>query len=515
MKSENTDRVRRVIAIEEHAWPPKLREALLHSGDDETVASWSDEATTNRRLLDIGEERLARMDEMGVDFQVLSITAPGVQQLPASLAVALARDANDYLANVVQRQPDRFAAFATLPTPDPTAAADELRRCVDELGFVGAMVFPRTGLDIIDHKRFRTIFLAAAELDVPVYIHPGVPPRAVRDASYSGFSPMTDLMLATDGWGWHAEAGLAALRVILAGTFDRHPNLQLILGHMGEMLVSFADRADALTKTTHLQRSVLDCITGNIYATPGGVFSHPGISHQATGMWSRISARTRTSSTASRMVWRMEFLPVTMRTALSATRLRVARLRGPWPRRTSDASSPMVTSRTQCRLFSCDLRVVGVHTPACPQGSMMECPVREPCPPKCCYPDMRRSNPTCEASGTTATIWKHRSGGGPAEDGRLNASERPCLRSVTCNRPKVLSGRSQNGTRVGSSIGNLDDGDNTTRRTTGRSRPIRISTLDNRVSPTRPVAARRRYPDRKEGHGGGGKGTAEQAKAVL
>lgn len=274
MKSENTDRVRRVIAIEEHAWTPKLREALLHSGDDETVARWSDEATTNRRLLDIGEERLARMDEMGVDFQVLSITAPGVQQLPASLAVALARDANDYLANAVQRQPDRFAAFATLPTPDPTAAADELRRCVGELGFVGAMAFPRTGLDIIDHKRFRTIFLAAAELDVPVYIHPGVPPRAVRDASYSGFSPMTDLMLATGGWGWHAEAGLAALRVILAGTFDRHPNLQLILGHMGEMLVSFADRADALTKTTHLQRSVLDCITGNIYATPGGVFSH-------------------------------------------------------------------------------------------------------------------------------------------------------------------------------------------------------------------------------------------------
>ena len=78
----------------------------------------------------------------------------------------------------------------------------------------------------------------------------------------------------------------------------------------------------------------------------------PGISHQAAGMWSRMSARTRTSSTASRMVWRMEFLPVTMRMALSATRLSVARLRGPWPRRTSDASSPMVTSRTQCRLFS-------------------------------------------------------------------------------------------------------------------------------------------------------------------
>jgi len=157
----------------------------------------------------------------------------------------------------------------------------------------------------------------------------------------------------------------------------------------------------------------------------------------------------------------------------------------------------------------------GSHRPASPLGSMMECPVREPCPPKCCYPDMRRSNPTCEAPGTTALIWEHQPGSGPAEDGRLNASERLWLRFVIQNRPKVLTGRRQNGTRVGSSIGTLDDGGNTTRRTIGRSRPIRISTLDNRVSPTRPAAARRRYPDRKEGHGGGGRGTAEQAKAAL
>jgi len=174
-----------------------------------------------------------------------------------------------------------------------------------------------------------------------------------------------------------------------------------------------------------------------------------------------------------------------------------------------------VTTPPMLDWFRATWGLSGFTPPASPQGSMMEYPVREPCPPKCCYPDMQRSNPTCEAPGTTATIWKHRSGGGPAEDGRLNASERPWLRSVIENRPKVLTGRSQNGARVGSSSGTLDDGGNTTRRTIGRSRPIRISILDNRVSPTRPVAARRRYPDRKEGHGGGGRGTAEQAKAVL
>lgn len=266
--------VARVIAIEEHAWDPELREVLLKFGGDDTLTLFSAEEVTNRRLLDVGDERIARMDDAGVDFQVLSVTAPGVQQLPADMAVPLARGSNNYLAEAVRRRPDRFAAFATLPTPDPLAAADELRRCVTDLGFVGAMLFPRTGALYLDHESYRPIFAVASELEVPLYIHPGIPLEAVSHALYSGFSPITNLMLATGGWGWHAEAGLAALRLIVAGTFDRHPNLQMILGHMGEMLISFADRADAMTKTTQLDRSIMECITGNVYATPGGVFSH-------------------------------------------------------------------------------------------------------------------------------------------------------------------------------------------------------------------------------------------------
>jgi predicted TIM-barrel fold metal-dependent hydrolase len=272
--AEHRDRVERVVAIEEHVWTPALREALLELGGDETITTWSNEESCNKRLLDVGDERLARMDAMGVDFQVLSITAPGVQQLPSQIAVSLASEANDFLAGAVQRHPDKFAAFATLPAQAPEAAAEELRRCVSGMGFVGAMLFPRAGSLYLDHVSFRPIFEVAAELKVPLYIHPGVPLDAVREACYSGFSAATNLMLATGGWGWHAEAGLAALRLILAGTFERHPDLQIILGHMGEMLIPFADRADALTKTTDFERSVLDCITGNFYATPGGVFSH-------------------------------------------------------------------------------------------------------------------------------------------------------------------------------------------------------------------------------------------------
>lgn len=272
---DNDFQVSRVIAVEEHAWTAELREALVEFGGDDTVTWLSSPDIVSHRLLDLGDERLDRMDAAGVDVQVLSITTPGTQPLPAKLAVSLARDANDVLADAVRRRPDRFAAFATLPTPDPDAAADELRRCILELGFVGAMVFPRTGPTLLDHSSFRPIFEAAAELGVPIYIHPGIPPAAVREACYGGFGFGTNLMLSTGGWGWHAEAGLAALRLILAGTFDRHPDLQIILGHWGEMIVSFADRADALSNTDNgLDRHVLDYITDNVYVTAGGVFSH-------------------------------------------------------------------------------------------------------------------------------------------------------------------------------------------------------------------------------------------------
>ena len=270
--SEET--IGRVIAVEEHVWTADLRAALLSDGSDATVAAFSDDDVINARLLDTGAQRLARMDAAGVDVQVLSITGPGTQPLPPSVAVPLAKDANDALVAAVARRPDRFAAFATLPTPDPNAAADELHRCVTEHGFVGAMLFPRTDGVMLDDARFRPIFAAAAQLEVPLYLHPGLPPAAVRQACYDGFDSATNLMLATGGWGWHAEAGLCALRLVLAGTFDRHPDLQIILGHWGEMLVSFADRADALSTTTQLDRPVREYLTGNVHVTAGGVFSH-------------------------------------------------------------------------------------------------------------------------------------------------------------------------------------------------------------------------------------------------
>lgn len=214
------------------------------------------------------------MDDAGIDFQVLSITTPGTQPLKPADAVSLAKQANDALAAAVAARPDRFAAFATVPTPDPEAAAEELRRAVTKPGFVGAMLFPRTHDLYLDHERFRPIFEAAATLGVPLYLHPQIPPRAVRDVYFEGFGDPIDVVFATGGWEWHADAGITALRLILAGTFDRHPSLQLILGHWGEMLVSFLERENILSRwATQLDRHVAEYITGNVNVTAGGILS--------------------------------------------------------------------------------------------------------------------------------------------------------------------------------------------------------------------------------------------------
>lgn len=247
---------------------------LVYGGDD-TVNLLSSRPQTDHRLREVGEERLARMDAAGVDVEVLSITTPGTQPLAAAEAVPLARDANDFLADAVRAHPGRFAAFATLPTPQPHAAARELERCVQQLGMVGAQLVPLTHDRYLDHDSFRPVFESAAGLGVPLYIHPGQPLETVRRAVYSGFDDWTNLNLGTGGWGWHVDAGLAALRLILAGTFDRHPDLQIILGRWGELLVPFADRADLLSEgNPTLQRRVIEYITDNIHVTAGGVLSH-------------------------------------------------------------------------------------------------------------------------------------------------------------------------------------------------------------------------------------------------
>jgi predicted TIM-barrel fold metal-dependent hydrolase len=238
---------------------------------------WQDPSTSandvERRLLSLDNERLSVMDDAGVDTQVLSLTTPGLWNLEAAEAVALQTACNDRLADAVHAHPDRLHGFATVAVQNPDAAAEELSRAVRTLGFHGALIFSRVRDRSIDHADFWPLFEAAEALGAPLYLHPQTPPVAVRNAYYDGFGDVVDAAFGTHGVGWHYDAGVQLLRLILGGVFDRFPRLQLILGHWGEMIPFFLDRIDRLTPIAGLQRTVTEYVQTNVYLTPGGVFS--------------------------------------------------------------------------------------------------------------------------------------------------------------------------------------------------------------------------------------------------
>jgi predicted TIM-barrel fold metal-dependent hydrolase len=269
-----------LIAIEEHWNLPELTSAVKALPEDRGDASVVfDEIGDNlERLDDIGDARIAAMDAQGVDLQILSLAPPGTHPLDPADARTLSRRANDIAAEAVGRHPARLRAFSTLPMADPTAAVAELERAAG-LGFVGAMVYGRTAETPLDDPRYDDLFATAAALRQPIFIHPQIPPAAVRRAVYSGFDPMTDLALATFGWGWHLEAGLAALRLIVRGTFDRHPDLHLVLGHWGELLLFWTARADSLSGVAGLDRKVSDYVRSNIHITSSGMLDPTLLRH--------------------------------------------------------------------------------------------------------------------------------------------------------------------------------------------------------------------------------------------
>jgi predicted TIM-barrel fold metal-dependent hydrolase len=266
----------RVITIEEH-WTTEGIDRALRAQPaavrDESVAL-NDRGDILARLLDIGEQRVEAMDTAGVDLQILSIAPPGTQGLPAREAIALSRDANDRASEAVRSHPTRLRAMTTLPTSDPDAAVAELQRTAAAPGHVGVMSYGRSGEHLLDDPVYDDLLATAASLRRPVFIHPQIPPNAVREASYRGFDPTLDLALATFGWGWHIEAGLAALRLIVRGAFDRHPDLQIILGHWGEMLLFALDRIDSLSNVaTHLDRRVAEYFATNIHVATSGMLT--------------------------------------------------------------------------------------------------------------------------------------------------------------------------------------------------------------------------------------------------
>jgi predicted TIM-barrel fold metal-dependent hydrolase len=256
----------RIIAIEEHALPKDLN---LPGGMGSGMAGVLDQ------LDDLGEGRLAVMDAAGVDVQVLSILGHGIQEAGVA-GVELARAANDRLAAAVTEHPDRFSAFATLPLGDPAAAAEELRRTVGDAGFVGAMVFGQTHGRFLDDPEFAPVLATCAELGVPLYLHPAPPPPAVADVYFARLPQAAGATLATAGWGWHAETGMHVLRLAVAGTFDAHPDLRIVIGHMGENLPFSLARADErLSASTAGGRPVMQTVLDQVLITTAGYVTAP------------------------------------------------------------------------------------------------------------------------------------------------------------------------------------------------------------------------------------------------
>jgi 2,3-dihydroxybenzoate decarboxylase len=264
-----------VVALEEHYWDTEVQTHFKERGPEMRNPEML------QRLNDLGELRLKEMDEGGIDLQVLSHGAPALQRLDAETAVALGRRANDRLHQAILKHPARFAGFAVLPTADPKAAADELERAVTKLGFKGAMVHGLTlvgGQNLfLDDKRFWPIFERAQALDVPIYMHPAVPHKAVIDAYYKDYLDQFPGLM-TAAWGFGVETATQGIRLVLSGVFEAYPKLKIILGHLGEGLPFHLWRINmTLARQGNRPTPFRDTFREHFWITTSGNFSTPSL----------------------------------------------------------------------------------------------------------------------------------------------------------------------------------------------------------------------------------------------
>ena len=261
----------KIIAFEEHYTLPAIADAHPNSPRKLFDASRGGSGWPPPGIEDLGEGRIAAMDAAGIDVQILS-NVPGVEAVEVPQAVELARQANDAVVAAATEYPGRFLGFATLPMRDPDAAVAELERTVRDHGFVGALINGHVDGRYLDDEFFWPVFESAEALDVPIYLHPTVPPRPVIDAYYLGLAPAVSAKLAVAGLGWHIDTGIHCVRLILGGCFDRFPKLQVIVGHHFEALSWMAWRTDYSfpPEESGLKRTIKEYLRENFY---GGILA--------------------------------------------------------------------------------------------------------------------------------------------------------------------------------------------------------------------------------------------------
>jgi len=256
-----------VIALEEHY----ADQAVLARGNGNPSRA----AGLVQKLTDLGELRLHEMDGAGIDLQVISHAPSAIQQLDPAESRQLATATNDRLHDAVDRNPERFAAFAALPTLDPKAAADELERTVTRLGFKGAMIHGRSRDQFHDLRKFWPIYERAQALDMPIYIHPGPPHPAMVQAYYADY--LADFPgLSGAAWGFTIDTATQVVRMILSGLFDEYPRLKIIVGHLGEGLPFLVDRVDeSLNRGKPI--AFKETFLKHFWITTSGHFSTPAL----------------------------------------------------------------------------------------------------------------------------------------------------------------------------------------------------------------------------------------------
>lgn len=254
---------------------------LVHAGDEKKRRLWHTPDVGQpygdpliRALSDTGKSRLAKMDACGVDVQILSVSAPSIDQLDPAIGTALARQANDTLFEVIQKHPGRFKGYAVLAPKEPEQAADELERAVKELGFVGWNTHSNYAGSYLDEERYLPILARAEKLNIPIYLHPTVP--AMPQIRTYGFA------LAGAAFGFGVEVSLTMMRLVFSGIFDKFPRLHFILGHLGEGLPFIIKRInwayvrpfspDARPK---LSKKPSEYLQSNIYVTTSGNYYEP------------------------------------------------------------------------------------------------------------------------------------------------------------------------------------------------------------------------------------------------
>jgi 5-carboxyvanillate decarboxylase len=231
----------------------------------------------HKRLLDLGKDRIAQMDATGIDMQILSLTSPGVQVFDPVTGTSLARQSNDMLIDAIAKYPTRFAGLAAIAPQNPAAAVAELTRVAKLSGIKGFIVNSHTHGEYLDLPKYWPIFEAAESLGLPLYLHP-------REPSPTMLGPFADYGLYFAGWGFAAETGLHAMRIIMCGALDRFPKLKIVLGHMGEGMPFWLQRIDnryqlqvRLGAVSKMARLPSEYFLENFIITTSGVCSAPAL----------------------------------------------------------------------------------------------------------------------------------------------------------------------------------------------------------------------------------------------